>query len=184
MGMNGRGVSRPVAGRRDRSDEALAKGTYPGPTEVFACVLTTRDRHQQVLGWPLHPRAGTRGPHEVRCSQRQGFAFLLAGSVGAPRAKLSAATTPRERGSRTERGRGASRPRRRHPLAWPPNRCRAGRGAGAEQVKLFETAVGHVLWMNASREGGLIQAAAGTFGGWGRRRRNRSGFAAYALSRA
>jgi len=50
-------------------------------------------------------------------------------------------------------------------------------------VKGFETASSHLLCMSASRDGSLIQAAVGSFGGVGRRPLNRSGLAANAVSR-
>ena len=47
-----------------------------------------------------------------------------------------------------------------------------------EPVKAFETVGGQLFCMSASREGSLIHATVGSFGGVGRRWRNRSGFAA------
>lgn len=48
---------------------------------------------------------------------------------------------------------------------------------GAESVKDFETVVGQSFCMSASREGSLIHATVGSFGGVGLRPRNRSGLA-------
>ena len=46
-----------------------------------------------------------------------------------------------------------------------------------EPVKDFETRAGYVLCMSACREGSLIQALVGSFGGVGRRPLNRLGLA-------
>jgi hypothetical protein len=55
--------------------------------------------------------------------------------------------------------------------------------ATPESVKEFETVGGQSFCMSASREGSLIHATVGSFGGVGRRPRNLSGFAAKAASR-
>ncbi len=48
---------------------------------------------------------------------------------------------------------------------------------GSEPVKDFETTSGYLFCMSVSRDGSLIHATVGSFGGVGRRWQNRVGFA-------